>query len=295
METDDPAEQQNLRDEYIASLPENPPSLTQDDDVFKHLARTYANKHPTMHKGYKCPRSNETFKNGITNGAAWYSVIGGMQDYNYVAHGCMELTLEISCCKYPPANQLEPLWKANKDALLELIMQAHMGVTGIIYDRITGKGIKSATLQIVGRNMNFTTTKYGEFWRILLPGSYKLQIVAKGYHSKIVPFQVLSKTTRYPQLVGLYVPMDNISLPLPTKTTRRPSFSTTPVPSTRNVSSRTTKRLPKKYIPNDTEEAPVQLKSTSLDRFNYSPSSAHFKFNHYYFIIILAILMCLNI
>lgn len=41
--------------------------------------------------------------------------IGGMQDFNYVAHGCMELTLEISCCKYPTSNQLQNLWEANKD------------------------------------------------------------------------------------------------------------------------------------------------------------------------------------
>lgn len=34
-----------------------------------------------------------------------------MQDYNYVWHGCMEITLEMSCCKYPPASFLESHWK----------------------------------------------------------------------------------------------------------------------------------------------------------------------------------------
>lgn len=55
-------------------------------------------------------------------------------------------------------------------------MQAHMGVTGIIYDAMTGKPIKAATLNIIGRDMNFTTTKDGEFWRILLPGPYNLEV-----------------------------------------------------------------------------------------------------------------------
>jgi len=38
---------------------------------------------------------------------------GSMQDYNYVWHGCMEITLEMSCCKYPPATFLESHWKDN--------------------------------------------------------------------------------------------------------------------------------------------------------------------------------------
>ncbi|KAF2892153.1 hypothetical protein ILUMI_14020, partial [Ignelater luminosus] len=51
---------------------------------------------------------------GITNGAAWYPLTGGMQDFNYVWHGCMEVTLEVSCCKYPPAKELPRYWEDNK-------------------------------------------------------------------------------------------------------------------------------------------------------------------------------------
>lgn len=40
---------------------------------------------------------------------------GGMQDYNYLWHGCMEVTLEISCCKYPPAVELHKYWQDNKE------------------------------------------------------------------------------------------------------------------------------------------------------------------------------------
>lgn len=36
-----------------------------------------------------------------------------MQDYNYAWHGCMEITLEMSCCKYPPASFLESHWNDN--------------------------------------------------------------------------------------------------------------------------------------------------------------------------------------
>lgn len=41
-------------------------------------------------------------------------ILGGMQDYNYLWHGCMEITLEVSCCKYPPAHELPKYWQDNK-------------------------------------------------------------------------------------------------------------------------------------------------------------------------------------
>ena len=56
-----------------------------DDDIFVTIAKVYSQTHPTMHKGHpQCPiQRRERFKDGITNGAAWYPISGGMQDYNY--------------------------------------------------------------------------------------------------------------------------------------------------------------------------------------------------------------------
>lgn len=55
------------------------PSLTPDDDVFKHLSLTYANNHAKMSRGVACKSATPSFENGITNGAAWYPLTGGMQ------------------------------------------------------------------------------------------------------------------------------------------------------------------------------------------------------------------------
>lgn len=38
-----------------------------------------------------------------------------MQDYNYIFGSCMELTLEISCEKYPNVTGLEETWIQNQD------------------------------------------------------------------------------------------------------------------------------------------------------------------------------------
>lgn len=90
------------------------PSITPDDDVFKHLALTYSTNHAKMSRGVSCQANSAPFKNGITNGAEWYPLTGGMQDYNYVWFGCMEVTLELSCCKYPFARELPKYWEDNK-------------------------------------------------------------------------------------------------------------------------------------------------------------------------------------
>lgn len=164
-------------------------SPTPDDDVFKHLAEVYSFNHKTMHLGEACPYDQKGFTNGTTNGAEWYLLEGGMQDYNYYWTGCMELTLELSCCKYPPRAELLEFWAENKRALLAYIAEANKGVRGLITDTL-GDAVTNAKLKIKGRDFNFRASKLGEFWRILLPGDYVLQVEADGFIPVEVPFTV---------------------------------------------------------------------------------------------------------
>ena len=77
---------------------------------------------------------------GITNGAAWYSVSGGMQDYNYVNSNCFEITVEVSCCKFPGANTLQTFWQENKKSLLEYLKLVQTGLKGFVKDKVSNKG-----------------------------------------------------------------------------------------------------------------------------------------------------------
>ncbi|KAJ8537963.1 hypothetical protein K7X08_014503 [Anisodus acutangulus] len=63
---------------------------------------------------------SEEFPGGITNGAYWYPIYGGMQDWNYLHAGCFELTLEISDDKWPNASELPTLFEYNKMSMLDL-------------------------------------------------------------------------------------------------------------------------------------------------------------------------------
>ena len=107
--------------------------------------------------------------------AEWYPLTGGMQDFNYWRYGCMELTMEVSCCKYPPAIELESYWSDNKKSLIEYLKLANTGVRGIVsFD--DGTPAKYVTVKIDQRDPFFKTNSNGEFYRILLPGRYTLSV-----------------------------------------------------------------------------------------------------------------------
>lgn len=152
-----------------------------DDDIFRQLALAYSEAHSTMHLGKRCPGDRYGFKNGITNGAQWYSVDGGMQDFNYLNSNCFEITIEQGCFKYPYENRLEGIWKANKEAMLVYMEEVHKGVKGFVVNS-DGAAIENATINVLGRNHAIRSVADGDFWRLLVPGDYTLSVSAPGYN-----------------------------------------------------------------------------------------------------------------
>lgn len=153
-------------------------SLAPDDAVFKQLALTYASPHPVMSQGGNC--EPEHFPNGITNGAYWYEVYGGMQDFNYVHSNCFEVTFELSCCKFPSASTMPTEWSKNKESLISYIEATQWGVKGQVTDSL-GQPISEADVIVEGIHHNITTSSKGEYWRLLIPGSYSIRVAANGY------------------------------------------------------------------------------------------------------------------
>ena len=105
---------------------------------------------------------------------------GGMQDFNYQFSNCFEVTLELTCCKYPGARELTNEWRKNKHSLLEYIKLTHLGVKGFVTDR-NNYPIADAEVLIQGLEQKpVRSTERGEYWRLLVPGEYRIQASAFG-------------------------------------------------------------------------------------------------------------------
>jgi len=169
-----------------------------DDTTFKHLASVYSGLHPQMSDVKRPPCTKEDYSfgpdGGITNGAAWYSVRGGMQDFNYLSSNDMDVTLEVGCTKYPHPSALQQEWEDNRQALMEYMWQVHTGVKGIVRDSLNGHGIPNAQIKV--RNVtqindtharndvidhHVASVHDGDYWRILTPGEYEITAIAEGY------------------------------------------------------------------------------------------------------------------
>ena len=175
----------------VANYPyDNSPSghsvytLSPDDDIFRQISLAYSYGHETMHLGEPCDRGGDPgFPDGITNGADWYNVDGGMQDYNYLHHSsCFEITIEQGCQKFPYASNLEGIWNANRDALILFIGQVHVGVKGVVRDE-NGTPVSNTRIDVVGHDHSVFSAEGGDYWRLLVPGSYTLRASAPGYNT----------------------------------------------------------------------------------------------------------------
>lgn len=136
-----------------------------------------------MHLGKPCPNFlKETFPDGITNGADWYAVTGGMQDWSYIVGGTFELTLELGCFKFPNATELSRYWLDNKEALIKYIEQSHIGVFGFVRSTI-GTHIAHAAINVDNIGHAVYSGVNGDYFRLLLPGKYNVTASVKGYES----------------------------------------------------------------------------------------------------------------
>jgi len=132
-----------------------------------------------MHLNNKCANDSISFKEGIVNGASWYNVIGGMQDFNYLNTNCFELTFELGCTKFPFEKDLRSYWQDNRESLLSYMEQVNRGIKGFVFDD-KGKGLRNVEISVMGNEHSVKTASDGDYWRILTPGNYEILITAYG-------------------------------------------------------------------------------------------------------------------
>ncbi|MFH1861763.1 MAG: M14 family zinc carboxypeptidase [bacterium] len=152
-------------------------AYTQDQDVLFGAAETYSWNNPSMWNNNTYP-----FVNGVVNGVRWYQVSGGMQDWNYVWMGDMDITMELGTTKWPSSSSLPGYWEDNRNAMISYLQFAHRGILGLVTNATSGQPVR-AEIRIPSRNdfATYTDPDAGDYHRVLMNGTYDLDVTSFGY------------------------------------------------------------------------------------------------------------------
>lgn len=154
--------------------------LHPDNEWFHDISRSYAD---TVHL-HSSPDYMTFLDDGITNGAVWYVINGGRQDYVTWSLEGREVTIEIDDNKSTPADSLEVRWENNYRSFLRYINEALSGVHGIVTDSVTGMPVRSEVF-ISGHDADssqvFSDETTGRYIRLLSPGTWDISFTADGY------------------------------------------------------------------------------------------------------------------
>ena len=162
---------------------DNTYTLHADDAWYQLISHEYANLCHQVNSNYMTD-----YNNGVTNGAQWYMIGGGRQDYMNGYAQCRELTIECSDTKCPSASQMPNFWNINKNSIFAFVNQCLYGIHGVVTDMESGDPIE-ATITLVGHDDQYSTVSTqlpgGDYHRPVKGGTYTVKFTANGY----VPYE----------------------------------------------------------------------------------------------------------
>ncbi|MDI6839335.1 MAG: M14 family zinc carboxypeptidase [bacterium] len=143
------------------------PIYPQVDTIMMNIGKDYADS-----TGYE-----------LIRGWYWYGVHGSCQDAMYGCEGIIDYTIET-----PYPDNPEGVCESNREAILSMINRAgDIGIAGIVTDSITGAPL-DARVDIKEIHWPiYTDSRLGDYHRILLPGTYTVEVSANGYLTKTIP------------------------------------------------------------------------------------------------------------
>ena len=196
-------------------------SPSPDEALFEVMSRSYASNNPPMWANNTSP-----FVNGVVNGAAWYAVDGGLQDWSYRYAFSLDVTIEISNYQWPDpsASQLPTYWSQNRESMLAYLEWVLRGVRGVIRDAQTGQPVSGAVRTEGFHHLVFSDAVVGDYHRVLLPGTYTLWFYAPGY----VPQRVTNLAVGGGVATRLDVALQPVNARFAAKISFQPSASTVP-------------------------------------------------------------------
>jgi PKD repeat protein len=163
---------------------DNSYTLHADDAWWKMVCHEYADLCHTHSTDYMVLYDPDS-EDGIINGALWYMIGGGRQDYMNGFAQCREVTIECSNSKLPNANQLPTYWTYNKEGIFAYMTQCLYGIHGTVTDRATGQPL-DATITIEGHDDEYSFVKShlpaGDYHRPIKGGTYQVTYAKNGYY-----------------------------------------------------------------------------------------------------------------
>ncbi len=160
---------------------DNTYTLHADDQWYQLISHEYADLCHVQSSSYMTD-----YNNGITNGAQWYMIGGGRQDYMNGYAQCRELTIECSNTKCPSATQMPSFWNINKNSIFAFVNQCLNGIHGTVVDAVSKAPITGATVSLVGHDDQYSTVStgsVGDFHRPIKAGTYNVAIIKNGYET----------------------------------------------------------------------------------------------------------------
>ena len=122
----------------------------------------------------------------VVEGYDWYQTLGDCNDFSYGTRGDLDWTIEVQSSDEPQA------WNLNRDAMLEFIDAADMGLTGIVTNANTGQPIPATVWVEEAFWPCFADPQIGDYHKILLPGTYTVHYQANGFQEKVISVDVES-------------------------------------------------------------------------------------------------------
>ena len=155
-----------------------------DDAWWQYVSREYATLAQAVNPNYMTDENN-----GITNGADWYTIGGGRQDYMNGYHQCREITIECSTTKKPNASQLPSFWNYNHNAMLTFMEECLNGVHGFVYDISNNQPVDGVAITVQNHDDQYSIVsshEEGDFHRPIKGGSYTFIFSKEGYETEAV-------------------------------------------------------------------------------------------------------------
>ena len=159
---------------------DNTYTLHADDAWFQLISHEYAD---LTH--VESPSYMTDYNNGVTNGAQWYMIGGGLQDYLNGYAQCRAISIHCSNTKLPSPSQMPSFWYRNKNSLFALMNQCLYGIHGTVIDPTTSSLLEGATITLVNHDDQYSTVStYSDdavFHRPVKGGTYTLRVTKRGY------------------------------------------------------------------------------------------------------------------